>query len=165
MARSPIRMPENRHGLIVDVRTTHATGRAERKIAEAMVAGPARGRRITVGSDKAYDAREHVAPLHTMRVIPHVAQNRSNRRSAIDGRPTRDTDHAIGQPIRKRIDAPFDRIKAAVGLIVTPTTATASPIRQIGQSGSHVADFLNPSFLPPAPKNFYSLLSLIPCAF
>lgn len=40
---------ENRHGLIVDVRTTHATGRAEREAAEAMLAGPARGRRITVG--------------------------------------------------------------------------------------------------------------------
>ena len=40
---------ENRHGLIVDVRTTHATGRAEREAAEAMIAGAARGRRVTVG--------------------------------------------------------------------------------------------------------------------
>lgn len=40
---------ENRHGLIVDVRTTHATGRAEREVAEAMIAGPARRRRIGQG--------------------------------------------------------------------------------------------------------------------
>ena len=34
---------ENRHGLIVDVRTTHATGRAEREAAEAMIQVRARG--------------------------------------------------------------------------------------------------------------------------
>ena len=38
---------ENRHGLIVDVRTTHATGRAEREAAEAMVEAATRGRRAT----------------------------------------------------------------------------------------------------------------------
>jgi transposase len=35
---------ENRHGLIVDVRTTHATGRAEREAAETMIQAAARGR-------------------------------------------------------------------------------------------------------------------------
>jgi len=40
---------ENRHGLTVDVRTTHATGRAEREAAEAMVAGPPRSRRLPPG--------------------------------------------------------------------------------------------------------------------
>src|SRR4029077_8478150 len=77
---------ENRHGLIVDVRTTHATGRAEREAAEALVAAAARGRRVTLGSDKAYDAAEHVANLRAMGVTPHVAQNLSGRRSATERR-------------------------------------------------------------------------------
>jgi molybdopterin synthase catalytic subunit len=42
---------ENRNGLIVDVRTTHATGRVEREAAEAMIAAAARGRRVTLGSE------------------------------------------------------------------------------------------------------------------
>ena len=42
---------ENRHGLIVDVRTTHASGRAEREMAEAMVGTMARRRRVTLGAD------------------------------------------------------------------------------------------------------------------
>lgn len=80
---------ENRNGLIVDVRTTHATGRAEREAAEAMIATATRKSRATLGSDKAYDAAEHVARLRAIGVTPHVAQNKSGRRSAIDGRTTR----------------------------------------------------------------------------
>jgi len=133
---------ENRHGLIVDVRTTHATGRAEREAAEAMVAAAARGRRVTLGSDKAYDAAEHVANLRAMGVTPHVAQNQSGRRSAIDGRTTRHPGYAISQRIRKRIEEPFGWIKAAAGLrktrhrgigrvgwMVTLTAAAANLIR------------------------------------
>lgn len=44
---------------------------------------------ITLGADKAYDARDFVNELRTMRVTPHVAQNTRGRRSAIDGRTTR----------------------------------------------------------------------------
>jgi IS5 family transposase len=116
---------ENRHGLIVDVRTTHATGRTKREAAEAMVAAAARGRRVTLGSDKAYDAAEHVANLRAMGVTPHVAQNLSGRRSAIDGRTTRHPGYAISQRIRKRIEEPFGWIKAAAGL--RKTRATCSP--------------------------------------
>jgi transposase len=133
---------ENRQGLIVDVRTTHATGRAEREAAEAMITVAARGRRVTVGSDKAYDAAEHVANLRAIGVTPHVAQNLSSRRSAIDGRTTRHPGYAISQRIRKRIEEPFGWIKAAAGLrktrhrglgrvgwIVTLTVAASNLIR------------------------------------
>ncbi len=65
---------ENRHGLIVDIRTTHATGRAEREAAEAMIQTAARGRRVSLGADKAYDAAEHIARLRAIGVTPHVAQ-------------------------------------------------------------------------------------------
>jgi transposase len=106
---------ENRHGLIVGVRTTHATGRAEREAAEAMV-GAARGRRVTLGSDKAHDAAEHITRLRAIGVTPHVAQHTSGRRSAIDGRTTRHAGYAISQRTRKRIEEPFGWIKSAAGL-------------------------------------------------
>ena len=44
---------ENRHGLIVDVRITHATGRAEREAAEAMIEAATRGRWVTLGCSAA----------------------------------------------------------------------------------------------------------------
>ena len=107
---------ENRHGLIVDARTTHATGRAERETAEAMIQAATRGRRATLGSDKAYDAAEHVARLRAIGVTPHVAQNNSGRRSAIDGRTTRHVGYRISQRLRKRIEEPFGWIKSVAGL-------------------------------------------------
>jgi transposase len=107
---------ENRHGLIVDVRTTHASGVAEREAAEAMIRAAARGRRVTLGSDKAYDAAEHVAALRAIGVTPHVAQNTAGRRSAIDGRTTRHVGYSISQRLRKRIEEPFGWIKSVAGL-------------------------------------------------
>jgi IS5 family transposase len=107
---------ENRHGLIVDVRTTHASGRAEREAAEAMIQAAARGRRVTLGADKAYDAAEHIARLRAIGVTPHVAQNTSGRRSAIDGRTTRHAGYATSQRRRKRVEEPFGWIKSAAGL-------------------------------------------------
>jgi transposase len=133
---------ENRHGLIVDVRTTHATGRAEREAAEAMIQAVARGRRATLGADKAYDAAEHIARLRAIGVTPHVAQNTSGRRSAIDGRTTRHAGYGISQRLRKRIEEPFGWIKATAGLrktrhrgldrvgwIVTLTAAACNLVR------------------------------------
>ena len=107
---------ENRHGLIVDARTTHATGRAERETAEAMIQAAARGRRATLGADKAYDAAEHIARLRAIGVTPHVAQHTSGRRSAIDGRTARHPGYAISQRLRNRIEEPFGWIRAAAGL-------------------------------------------------
>jgi IS5 family transposase len=107
---------ENRHGLIVDVRTTHATGQAERETAEAMIQAAARARQATLGADKAYDSAEHIARLRTIGITPQVAQHTSGRRSAIDGRTTRHPGYAISQRLRKRIEEPFGWIKAAAGL-------------------------------------------------
>jgi hypothetical protein len=97
---------ENRHGLIVDIRTTHATGRAEREAAEAMIQAASRGRRVTLGADNAYGAAEHVAGLRAMGVTSHVAQYNSGR-SAIDGRTTRHVECAVSQRLRKRIEELF----------------------------------------------------------
>jgi transposase len=107
---------ENRSGLVVDAETTHATGTAEREAAEAMVGDLPGCGRITLGSDKAFDVAEHVANLREMNVTPHVAQNDTNRSSAIDGRTTRHPGYALSQRIRKRIEEAFGWIKVPGGL-------------------------------------------------
>lgn len=107
---------ENRNGLIVDAELTLATGWAERAAAEAMIETLAQSGRVTLGADKGYDIKAHVANLRALGVTPHVAQNTTNRRSAIDGRTTRHPGYALSQCIRKRIEEPFGWMKAAGGL-------------------------------------------------
>lgn len=80
---------ENRRGLIAEAMTTHADGTAEADAALLMLNDIANGsRRITVGADKAYDIGSLVRVLRELNVTPHVIQNNTNRRSAIDGRTT-----------------------------------------------------------------------------
>ena len=74
-----------------------------------------RPRAITLGADKAYDAEDFVNELRSMNVTPHVAQNTSGRRSAIDGRTTRHAGYAVSQRIRKRIEEAFGWIKTVAG--------------------------------------------------
>jgi len=107
---------EHRSALIVDMDLTQADGRAEREAALAMLRRlPKRKRRRTVAADKAYDTTSFVADCRTLGITAHVAQNTSNRRSAIDGRTTRHVGHRISQRIRKRIEEPFGWIKAIAG--------------------------------------------------
>lgn len=106
---------ENRHGLAVAGMVTTADGTAERRAAEAMLQEKrkAAGRRITVGADKAYDTKDHVASLRAVGVTPHVAQNNSptktgkRRKSAIDGRTTRHEGYLVSQTRRKTIECIF----------------------------------------------------------
>ena len=107
---------ENRSGLAVDARLTPATGTAEREAALEMVDGVPGSHRITLGADKAYDAAQFVADLRERTVSPHVAQNTSGRRSAIDGRTTRHPGYAASQRIRKRIEEVFGWVKSSAGL-------------------------------------------------
>ena len=107
---------ENRHALVVDTRLTLATGTAEREAALEMVADRPGNHRITLGADKAYDVAEFVADLRERNVTPHVAQNTTNRRSAIDGRTTRHPGYALSGRVRKRIEEVFGWTKTAAGL-------------------------------------------------
>lgn len=102
---------ENRNGLIVDVQLTHATGTAEREAALSMVKQRAGSRRLTLGGDKNYDTGDFVQELRNLKVTPHVAQNDTNRRSAIDIRTTRHSGYAISQKVRKRIEETFGWMK------------------------------------------------------
>jgi transposase len=106
---------ENRSGLIVDTDLTPADGYGERYAAlEMLEALP--GGRVTAGADKAYDYPEFVAELRHMDVTPHVAQNTTKRRSAIDGRTTRHAGYTVSQRTRKRIEEIFGWMKT-IGLL------------------------------------------------
>ncbi len=116
---------ENRNGLIVDALLTPATGTAEREAAEAMLGRQAGRHRATLGADKAYDAAGLVAGLRALNVTPHVAQNTSGRRSAIDARTTRHPGYVASQRVRKRIEEAFGWIKTVGGLRKTRHRGTA----------------------------------------
>ena len=107
---------DNRHGLAVAGAVTQAGGTAERESALALLGPAPRKRRATLGADKAYDTRELVAALREEGITPHVAQNTSGRRSAIDGRTTRHVGYATSQHARRGIERIFGWTKT-VGLM------------------------------------------------
>ena len=96
---------ENRNGLIVDGRVSEATGTAERDAGRDDAggrAGPASGSPSV--ATRTSTRRASSRRCASSRSTPHVAQNTSNRRSAIDGRTTRHPGYAVSQRIRKRIE-------------------------------------------------------------
>jgi transposase len=107
---------ENRNGLIVDAMLTPASGIAERAAALAMLGRQAGRHRATLGADKGYDAADFVVDLRALNVTPHLAQNTSGRRSAIDHRITRHPGYAASQRVRQRIEEAFGWIKTTGGL-------------------------------------------------
>ena len=107
---------ENRHGLIVALELTQATGTAEREAGLRLVArqrGDGRGR-MSVAADKGYDVADFVAGVRALRVTPHVA--RKKRYSAIDGRTTRHGSYAVSQRRRKLIEEGYGWMKTVGGL-------------------------------------------------
>lgn len=117
---------ENRNGLILDLLVTQATGTAEREAALVMLDRRRLPRkRVTLAADKGYDARAFVEDLRQRGVTPHVTQNTSNRKSAIDGRTTRHPGYAASQRVRKRIEECFGWIK---------TTGSGRKLRYIGRA-------------------------------
>ena len=107
---------ENRSGLVVSARLTQASGTAEREACLDMLEDAGGNRRVTLGGDKNYDTRDFVDTLRSLNVTPHVAQNNTNRRSAIDGRTTRHAGYAVSQIKRKRVEEIFGWLKT-VGLM------------------------------------------------
>ena len=93
------------------------SGHAERLAALDLIAPHGdRPRAVTLGADKGYDAKDFVMALRERNVRPHVAQNSSGRRSAIDRRTARHPGYAMSQRIRKRIEEAFGWIKTVAGL-------------------------------------------------
>src|SRR3989304_3149427 len=108
---------ENRHGLVVDVALTQATGRAEREAALQMLGRRKGRRRVTGGADKGYDTRDFTAGCRALGVTPHVAQyaKTPKRHSAIDGRVTRHRGYPVSQRVRKRVEEIFGGLKTGGG--------------------------------------------------
>ncbi len=109
---------ENRNGLIAAAMVTQADGYAEREAALLMLADKQQGRsrRITVGADKAYDAKDFVTAARALNVTPHIAKNDTGRRSNIDGRTTRHAGYAISLSCRWLVEKPFGWLKQTAGL-------------------------------------------------
>jgi len=107
---------ENRHGLLVGTRLTLAEGTAEREAALALAKKMAGRKRLTLAGDKNYDTRDFVRRLRGMNVTPHVAQNTTNRSSAIDVRTTRHAGYALSQQKRKRVEQSFAWMKV-IGML------------------------------------------------
>src|SRR6266446_1455272 len=108
-------MMENRNALIVDAQLTEANGTAERATALDMIDDNARPG-STVGGDKNYDTADFVAGCRERGCTPHVSQNNTNRRSAIDSRTTRHLGYRISTIKRKQIEEAFGWMKTVGGL-------------------------------------------------
>lgn len=98
-------LTDSRCGLAVGGAVAIASGSAEREAALALLGPPPRGthrrRRRTLGADRAYDSADFVAALRRRGITPHVCQNTTGRRSAIDGRTTRHVGYAMSQNARR----------------------------------------------------------------
>ena len=57
-----------------------------------------------------------VAAVRQLGITPHLAQNTSKQRSAIDARTTRHPGYGISQRCRKKVEQPFGWMKT-VGLL------------------------------------------------
>ena len=67
---------------------TQADGHVEREAAKAMIRDARQvlgddTREVTLGADKGYDAQEFIDACTQMKVTPHVAQNKTGRKSAV----------------------------------------------------------------------------------
>ena len=109
-------LSENRHGLAVGGSLTQANGTAEREAALALIKQVPRAAHVTLGCDKAYDTAAFVADARAAGVTPHVSQNTTNRRSAIDGRTTRHRGYEVSAFKRRLAEGVWGWCKT-VGLL------------------------------------------------
>jgi transposase len=108
---------ENRNGLVVDVRVTHAAGKAEQLAAASMASAIKGKHRVTLGGDKGYDSDELLGELRDLGVTPHIAKNDHERRtSSIDQRTLRHEGYHISQKKRKLVEQIFGWGKTIGGL-------------------------------------------------
>src|SRR5215468_215505 len=93
-------MTENRNGFVVEAELRQVSGMVERETAKDMIVrySPA---------DKGFDTADFVSDMRDFNVTPHVAQNTTNRLSAIDGRTIRHCGYEVSQQKRKRVEEPF----------------------------------------------------------
>jgi hypothetical protein len=76
-----------------------------------MLKGKRASKPAALGADPGYDTAGFVKQMRDMKVTPHVAQNDSHRRWAMDARTTRYDGYAISQRKRKRVEEVFGWMK------------------------------------------------------
>jgi transposase len=107
---------ENRNGLVGEVELNSPSRNAEREAAQKRLRRTRQGsRRLTVGGDKGFDTRDFVVGCRELNITPHVAQNQSRRRSAIDGRTVAHPGYLLSQRLRKRVEEIFGWWKTVAG--------------------------------------------------
>ena len=90
-----------------------------------MVGRRSKGRRITLGADKAYDVTDFLDALRGLAVTPHIAvdshvtKTGKRRKTRIDQHTTRHHGYAASQRLRKRIEEGFGWINTTGGLAKT----------------------------------------------
>lgn len=131
---------EHRSGLVRAACVTPASGHGERDAALAMLGSLGGRRRRTLAADKGYDTADFVASCRAAGVTPHVAQNTTHRRSAIDGRTTRHAGYAISLRTRAWIETHFGWLKAAAGLrqVKQRGRAKVEALFQLGMAASNL---------------------------
>ena len=108
---------ENRHHVVVAVKTEPAARVTERTAALAMLGDIPGDHRITVGGDKGYDTYDFVEQCRELKITAHVAQNTERRGgSALAGPTTGHAGYAISQRKRKLIETTFGWAKQYGGL-------------------------------------------------
>lgn len=65
---------DNRNGLIVGDRISHATGAAEREAALELLTTLPGEHRKTAGTSESYDTEGFISQCRTIKITPHVAQ-------------------------------------------------------------------------------------------
>lgn len=73
-------------------------------------------REVTLGADKGYDAQELIDACVAMNVTPHVAQNKSGRKSAVPDEIANSEGYALSQRKRKLIEQGFGWAKTVGGI-------------------------------------------------
>jgi transposase len=103
---------ENRHGLVVDVQLTQATGGAERDAALEML-DRIKGRKggITLGADKGYDTYAFHDQLAARDVVAHIAWNGGAKRRPIPEALEGDPAYQTSLRRRKLVEEVFGWIK------------------------------------------------------
>lgn len=114
---------EHRSGLVRAACVSHADGHGERRSALALMDRLPERRGRTLAADKGYDAADFVAGCRERGITPHVAQNTSGRRSAIDGRTTRHPGYALSIRTRAWLETHFGWVKSV------------AQVRQVKQRG------------------------------
>jgi hypothetical protein len=104
---------ENRNGLIASAMATQADGHAERDAALLMLHQRQKNSslRSTVGTDKAYNAKNFIAGVCALNVTAHMQKNEKGRRSNLDGRTILHSGYTLSLSRRWLVEKTFGWLK------------------------------------------------------